>query len=362
MGKGEGKGEGNDGGVIESSRSFVVKEKRAEQKTDTLDNRATRWTTCCLSGETLQFPVVADALGNLFNKEAILSYLVEKRSIPELSHIKRMRDVFSVATTSSSGGAAFFICPISQLQANGSHAFIALRSCGCVLADRALKELLKGDVCPACGKAIGGRDNVVRLVPSMEEADFLRERLKAKRETASSSGARSHAAKTPLNAAAATASAGEPSLRAADSAAAIAAATTSFSSSSSSGSAGLQHIDNHTSAALPIQASDAGHASRSSASAGAKRPRESSSNAEEPSSHKSVRSSTLHHAAPSSSAPLHHLGEGVRSGAAESAQREATQLIEGQKRKSAVYASLFRPQQDESGKGVSKTSRGAHRW
>lgn len=40
--------------------------------------RLTRWTTCALTGEPLAPPVVADYLGALYNKAAVLEFLLAR--------------------------------------------------------------------------------------------------------------------------------------------------------------------------------------------------------------------------------------------------------------------------------------------
>ena len=380
-GTGAGAGRGNDGGVLEKSRAYIVKEKEQEQKRDTMDYRAERWATCPLSGEVLRHPVVSDDLGNLMNKEALLTYLMEKRSIPSLAHIRRMRDVFVVGGASgfAAGTPAVFVCPITQLQACGSHAFVALRACGCVLADRAMKEM-KGDSCPACGVLIGERDNVVRLVPTEEEADFLRARLKVKRDGHAKGGK-----------AAATA-AGEAAAANTSSAAAAAPLTGSACGEAAAGStahsastpAPASRTAGHAGGAVAAAAAAATASSSSSAltGVGAKRQREeplggaagdgearhaARRSTAPPSTFAAPATTSVSHAArqvrPTASAPAAGAAAGTsRSGLADSAQREAVALIEGQKRTSAVYASLFKPKVDSSGQGVSKSASGAHRW
>ena len=38
--------------------------------------RQTKWSTCTLSGQPLQPPLAADMLGSLYNKEAVLEFLL----------------------------------------------------------------------------------------------------------------------------------------------------------------------------------------------------------------------------------------------------------------------------------------------
>ena len=69
------------------------KTKAAEAVRDEL--RIIRTRTCCLSDMPLDpgTPVVADEIGNLFSKEALLTVIVEKRLPAEYSHIRGLRDI-----------------------------------------------------------------------------------------------------------------------------------------------------------------------------------------------------------------------------------------------------------------------------
>ena len=170
-----GKGGGNDGGVLVNGRAFMVKTAAPKEKRDTLEVRNSRWTTCAISGEPLADPVVADAAGHLFNRESVLTYLLEKRSVPAFAHLKRMRDVFALQPGTVRGGCRVFVCPVTQTEANAAHAFVALRTCGCVLSDAALK-IVRGDGCPACGVRFDRVRDAVRLVPTDEELETARDR------------------------------------------------------------------------------------------------------------------------------------------------------------------------------------------
>ena len=57
------------------------------------EERLARWTTCHLSGELLSPPVVADGLGSIFNKEALLQALLDRTLPPGLEHIRGLKSV-----------------------------------------------------------------------------------------------------------------------------------------------------------------------------------------------------------------------------------------------------------------------------
>ncbi len=137
-----GKGCGNDGGVIAAKRALLVKtatENRAGDREVAEEFAAARLTTCALSGEPLREPIVCDELGNLFNKESVLSFVLEGRaaSVPSFAHLRSIkRDVVAVRATplpeerrragdaaetagSVAKGRAIFQCPLTLTEANG---------------------------------------------------------------------------------------------------------------------------------------------------------------------------------------------------------------------------------------------------
>lgn len=186
---------GNDGGVIATKRYLIKTAKPEHARAASMPSRddiaGSRLTTCALSSEPLRAPCVADAAGNIFNKEALLAAVLEKRLPPAFSHVRKFsRDTFAVrpnwcgadATTSVGSAAAsaleekaalssgtsshaLFTCPVTGVAANGRHVFVALRGCGCVVAAKALDSMSSstGAVsasCPSCGVV---HDGVVRL-------------------------------------------------------------------------------------------------------------------------------------------------------------------------------------------------------
>ncbi|KAH7427105.1 hypothetical protein KP509_10G030900 [Ceratopteris richardii] len=113
-------------------------------KVDPNEARIAKWTRCALSAETLKPPCVIDLLGNLYNKEALVSALITKNMPPELKHIKGLRDMIPIYLTSVPGVDAHddtsdtkFQCPISGQEFNGKYKFYVLRGCGHVLSWKA---------------------------------------------------------------------------------------------------------------------------------------------------------------------------------------------------------------------------------
>ncbi|XP_062361259.1 replication termination factor 2 isoform X2 [Cinclus cinclus] len=156
---------GCDGGTI-PKRHELVKGPRKVEKVDKVAELVARWFYCALSQEKLRRPIVACELGRLYNKDAIIEYLLDKSPdktpMESASHIKSIKNVTELQLVDNPawGGdkesikgdkyddlqCARFICPVVGLEMNGRHRFCFLRNCGCVFSERALKEI-KAEVC-----------------------------------------------------------------------------------------------------------------------------------------------------------------------------------------------------------------------
>jgi hypothetical protein len=76
--------------------------------------------------------------------------------------------------------AARFACPVTDLPMNGHYRFSYLRGCGCVLSDKALREIPAGE-CLRCGAPFT-RADVVPLNPPKDEEDEMWAALVAARK------------------------------------------------------------------------------------------------------------------------------------------------------------------------------------
>ncbi|KAG2437961.1 hypothetical protein HXX76_005576 [Chlamydomonas incerta] len=161
--------------------------------------RQTAWSNCALSSQPLQPPLVADGLGRLYNKEAVIQFILcakDKVTEPEallqyanqlrvaaggLDHITSLRDVFDVTLTPEPGRGASgsgkargggseaagaggrggggagsgWVCPVTLVPCE-RYPCSALRPCGHVLSDRAIKNL-RGPAGGGGGEAGGGK-------------------------------------------------------------------------------------------------------------------------------------------------------------------------------------------------------------
>lgn len=181
---------GCDGGTI-PKRNEVVKSKQKTPDQDRVADREARWQFCSLSSLPLRRPIVACQLGRLYNKEAVLEYLLKKRNSSEalVPHIRSLRDVKELTlkeksdyddtrqTSSTSGQSRVqFVCPISGLELNGKYKFFYILSCGCVLSERSLKKVPNNNECLVCHKSYSN-DELIVLNGDKEETTILRERL-----------------------------------------------------------------------------------------------------------------------------------------------------------------------------------------
>jgi len=139
-----------------------------------------------MTKEALKAPIVACALGNLYNKEAVISYLLNKTKDPAFSHIKSLKDVCEVRFTpnpahASNPNCSPFVCPITMTEVGGKHQFITFRECGCVLSKRVLKEIPSTE-CLNCGKP-AHLENILTLNNSDEEIERLKKEIEEHQAT-----------------------------------------------------------------------------------------------------------------------------------------------------------------------------------
>ncbi len=167
---------GNDGGSI-PKRIDLVKEKAKEIKKDTLTINQNRSRYCAISNSKLQAPIVGCKLGYLYNKEALLSCLINKAVPSTFSHISKLKDVKDLVTTPNSdrNSPNPLICPLTRLEFNGLNKFLFFWKCGCMIAEKGLASA-KTQNCPLCGTEYKSSD-VVHLNMSYEEVEAKRKAI-----------------------------------------------------------------------------------------------------------------------------------------------------------------------------------------
>lgn len=202
---------GNDGGSIPDRRDLVKTKPKAEQADKANQTRA-RWFFCALSKRPLQEPVVSCLLGKLYNKDAVIEYLLDNNAYGDgeeiCGHIRSLKDVKTLKLTpnaskgSPNGEAtaecAQFVCALTLKEMNGSQPFVYLWPCGCVFSQAGLRAVAGSpppredlgklekrdspesngeaepktdalDLCPQCGAKYNRNEDVLMLNPSPEE-------------------------------------------------------------------------------------------------------------------------------------------------------------------------------------------------
>lgn len=198
------RGGGGDGGSTGAeSRSAYLEMYRGKQpdKVNPAEERLARWTACRLSALPLAPPCVADELGNLYNKEAVVQALLAKSIPRSLGHISSMKHLIDVVLTEVDGAAADaavrFACPVTGLPMSGKSRFVIVRPGGTgpghIMSEKALKEL------PAVAKEVVGGAwapaDLTPVYPQGEELEARQAGVAARREAEAAAKAEKKAAK-----------------------------------------------------------------------------------------------------------------------------------------------------------------------
>lgn len=188
---------GCDGGTIPRRDELVKTKKKPEQK-DKIAELSSKWQFCALTSNRLKPPIVSCELGRLYNKDALIEYLLNKDEAPNgeiAKHIRTLKDVIELNLTErpnykekeaergdelNDNQESRYICPVVGLDMNGRYRFSYLRSCGCVLSERCLKEV-KSDACHKCGKPFDLNEDVIPINGTDEEVEQLRLRMEERR-------------------------------------------------------------------------------------------------------------------------------------------------------------------------------------
>lgn len=180
-------GGGGDGGSTGAEDRKAWLEMFLEKKPDKVDPnevKKAKWTRCQISGVVLEPPIVADKLGNLYNKEAVVHALLKKQVPEGCGHIRSLKkDVLDLKlekNPSEGRGDFDFQCPITGLEMNGRFRFYAILPSGHVVSHRAIKEA-KECVEELVGGASVGEESLLPINGTEEEVKVLREKL-SKRE------------------------------------------------------------------------------------------------------------------------------------------------------------------------------------
>ena len=214
---------GCDGGTI-PKRCELVREKKKPEKVDKEIELNAKWFHCAISQQELCEPIVCCELGNLYRKESVLEFLLDKSKATTdvAKHIRNLKDVKQLVLTKkvhkvpkelkTNGHAADayldfqasnYICPISGLEMNGRYRFCFSWKCGCVMSERGLKEV-PSTTCHNCGTPFSEED-LVTINGSENDVTKMQQRMlerhqKAKEEKKSKKSKRTNGEALDTNA------------------------------------------------------------------------------------------------------------------------------------------------------------------
>lgn len=181
---------GCDGGTI-PKRDELVKVKKKPEVKDKQSELAFLWRYCCISQDMLQIPIVTCGLGRLYNKSSVIEGLLNRTLLPaSAKHIRSLKDIKDLNLSPNpefdSGAekpegmlddrAAPYICPVTGLEMSGKFRFICLWSCGCVMSERAIKEI-ETHICHKCQQPFTSRDIIV-LNGNEDDVKIMQENMK----------------------------------------------------------------------------------------------------------------------------------------------------------------------------------------
>jgi hypothetical protein len=157
-------------------------------KVDPNEEALARWTRCRLTGEPLNPPVVADALGALINKDAAVAALLDRDALlPEAmrEHVTGLRSLIDVKlsplkdddgaaaagaagkaaagpSSAAAAAAAAFGCPVTSTPMSGRFRFYLHKPSGVAISERALREAPRALVAEALSIELGEEEEEKR--------------------------------------------------------------------------------------------------------------------------------------------------------------------------------------------------------
>lgn len=202
---------GNDGGSIPTRRELVKSSAAALSTTQVKEIQAEQqehyWSTCALSHQPLRLPVVSDALGTLYNKDAVLDHLLnianaggqldkaelEKRGEAFKDRLRGFRDVVEIQfLTEGAVKSQRWVCHVTGKPLGPGTKAVYLVPCGHTFEEVVFKEM-PGDACLVCD-APYTPENMIPILPTYQtDKDDLEQRI----ETLKSQGLTHSLKKSP---------------------------------------------------------------------------------------------------------------------------------------------------------------------
>ncbi|EXJ90271.1 hypothetical protein A1O1_03370 [Capronia coronata CBS 617.96] len=179
---------GNDGGSIPTRRELVKEAARNPTATELKDKQkehlAHRWSTCPVSHKPLVKPIVSDYTGELYNKDAIIQFLLpaEASSVDKDEYekfiqgrIKSLKDVVEVhfeEEHDENAKTSKWICPVTSKELGPNVKAVYLVPCGHAFSQEAINAVKGDGKCVQCGATYEERD-VIPILPSTEKDKAL---------------------------------------------------------------------------------------------------------------------------------------------------------------------------------------------
>ncbi|KAH8808528.1 Rtf2 RING-finger-domain-containing protein [Xylogone sp. PMI_703] len=173
---------GNDGGSIPTRRELVKEAARnpnsSEVKAAQHEAQTHAWTVCPISNRPLVPPIVSDSAGILYNKDAIIEYLLpsddpsdttkaEKEEVLQ-GRITSLRDIIEIKfQIEKEGKEEKKICPITSKELGPNTKAVYLVPCGHAFSEVAIREVAD-NICVVCNEPYTD-ENIIPILPLTKE-------------------------------------------------------------------------------------------------------------------------------------------------------------------------------------------------
>lgn len=176
---------GNDGGSIPTRRELVKESAKpktlTEAKEKQKEHQAHRWSQCPLSHVALKPPIVADHAGDLYNKDAIIQFLLDANTSEDAKEfvggrVKGLKDVVEVKFEEEDEK---WVCPVTRKDLKNVKAVYVV-PCGHAFSAEAMKQVGGGE-CVVCTIPYIARDVCPILPASDEDKEAVMDRIESLR-------------------------------------------------------------------------------------------------------------------------------------------------------------------------------------
>jgi len=189
---------GNDGGSIPTRRELVKESSKpktlTEMKEKQQEHLAHRWSQCPLSHTALKKPIVADYAGDLYNKDAIIQFLLpdDVSTIDKVEaeaflggRVRALKDVVEIQFEiehDEKKNIDKWVCPVTGKELGPAVKAVYVVPCGHAFSHEAIKAM-KSSECVQCAQSYNSSRDVIPILPTTEaDKQFVVERIEKLRE------------------------------------------------------------------------------------------------------------------------------------------------------------------------------------